>query len=182
MRRDDDAACATARAPPAANRSSADPSLPQVPASYTASQDSPYTVPLTGPAANPIVPGNHAVTTGLAVRRGSACVQRPLRGDQHEISKFALRSGPRCVQRVGRVGAAEDHVHAQLGRRRRPRAVFLRAEDGLVQRRRRQRRIRDRPRLGRFGAEGRRRAPRSSASPTWPACSVPRQGPRSRRR
>ena len=98
-------------------------------------------------------------------------------GDRHE--NLDTRSCGRSrggAQRVCRLRAAEAHIYAQLGRRRRPCAVFLRAEDGLVQRRRRQRRLRDRSRLCRLRAEGRggRFAARSLRHGRRSA--VPRQG------
>ena len=100
-------------------------------------------------------------------------------GDQHE--NLEARSCHRSrvgAERLGRLSAAEDHVHPQLGRRWRPCAVLLRAENGLVQRRRRQRRVRDRSRLRRLRAEG-----CGGLFSTWPVRhgrrgAVPRQGPR----
>ena len=122
------------------------------------------------------------VTTQLprpfAVRRGYGlrAASTP-GGDQHEnLETCSCGRGSGGAQRVRRVRAAEDDVYAQLGRRRRSCAVLLRAEDGLVQRRRRQRRLRDRPRLGRLRPEGRggRLAARSLRHGRRAA--VPRQG------
>ena len=79
-------------------------------------------------------------------------------GAQHDDHRESRRRGPRRprARRIAGRGA-EDHLHAQLGRGRRSRALFLRAEDGPVQAGRPRRRLRDRPRLRRLGAEGRRR-------------------------
>ena len=108
---------------------------------------------------------------GHSVARRERCANLgPNIGARHEDHRESrARDARACTRRVSGRGA-KDHLHAQLGRGRRPRAVFLCPEDGLVQTGRPRRRLRDRPRLRRFGAEGRRRPARSSACPTWRAC------------
>ena len=126
-------------------------------------------------------PGNLWLPRSLAARREHRAPSPPTSGATHEVQGNPDRRRGSRARRLARHGA-EDHLHAQLGRRRRSCALFLRAEDGLVQTGRHRRRFRDRPRLGRLGAEGRRR--RLAARPLRHGrrAPVPRQGRRSGRR
>ena len=108
---------------------------------------------------------------------GAACPCGGIHEARRAIVSCADRRRPR--RRSGR--GAEADLHAQLGRGRRPRAVFLCAEDGLVQTGRHRHRFRDRTRLGGVGPEGRRG--RLAARPLRHGgrAAVPRQGSRPRR-
>src|SRR5258708_20326369 len=77
-------------------------------------------------------------------------------GVRYEDHRESLARDARCAWRIASL-RAEDHLHAELGRRRRSCAVFLCPEDGPLQTSRPRRRLRDRARLGSLGAEGGRR-------------------------